>query len=867
MPLIMCRWQRIVLRIGIVLLVMVGLLALAAQLFVAPQIKSQLIAAVEDHLHATLTIGKIRYRIPFTVHLYNVHLIGHPENHGGEDLLSASQINLSLASLPLGKGPVVIEHLAVIDPAVHVVREPDGKIAGLDLIKPEESQHPRGPIKLSDLLRLRRFSLRNGSIALTDETPDAPLGPTEWRNINSDMTLTQNSASLYFFHFTLANGGVAGGTINGSFDVDSLQLKISRFAASVQANSVAGQSQTLPPELRDLLQRFDVGGSIAFSGAGDIPLKSPENATFTSELSLTGAKATAADGLRLDDLRVKLTADRVGALIGGLATTRPVTVKLSEFDAKAGGASLRIRPTTAHYEPQNGHWSLNGITGSFDSPVNGSQPPPWGLTGHSDFHVDVVTTPHDGLAALLGSLTLANISIRPPGVEPVSGLTGRAELGAVSGSDGTPVGAIVLHDVSVYYGKDHWLLNRAQIPLAPLPGRIQIDRIDGQMQFASPPMHYPGDMGDVMDQLRPGGPFTMTGTGAMQWTLESGPHYSPLWELTIKPDISRITTNPSERAGESTTSSLTLLDGRLPLTQIVGELLLTKHAFDLRHLSGRALGGDMNLSVDARVADPVVYQGKLTLTHASIEQAAALADDNPSAANLPTGDGDLTLNFFSRPAALSTTKAAATRAASTNPDAPNETLQALVDVLGGDGKLHVTNGNLWSVPAFKNLTGRMKLAKEAFTAGEGGGVFSIINRSIYIRRGAVNMPAIGLDGSGTVTFTRQLNVDVIAAPLGNWRHDLEQTGIPIVSGAMAVIAGGLERAVNGAQMLLYQFRISGSADNPKVIAVPTPFLTNSAAAVFAAMLHPGGQTQFIDTVNEQATTAPADPSTTPSTAP
>ena len=728
------RWKRILLWTTCILFGIVGLIALAAQIFIAPQIESQLIAAVEDHLHATIRVGKIRYHIPFTVHLYDVKLIGHPEINGGVELLSARRINISLASIPWGKGPVIIQRLAIIDPSAHIVRQPDGSIAGLDLVKPTGEQHPHGPMKLSDLLQLRRFMMRDGTVVVIDHTPHGTLGPTEWKNIDSDMLLTQNSPSLYSFHFTIANGGVAAASVNGSFDVDTLQLKVNRLAASVQASPGQAEPASLPPEVRHLLAQYNVGGSISFSGAGDIPLLSPSNSTFTSELSLSNAQARTVDGLHLDDLRVKLQADRAG----GKATTRPVTVKLTQFDAMAGGAKFHVQPTTGRFDPVSGHWSVNGITGSFDSPVNGSSPPPWDLTGHGDFHADLITRPKDGLAAMLGTLTLLDIAIKPPGVEPISGLSGHAELGAVDSPNGSTVGAIVLHDVAINYGKDHWNLKRAQIPLAPLPGRVQIDRIEMQMQFASPAMRYPGDFGDVMDQLRPAGSYSMTGTGAMQWVDQPDPHYSPIWEMTIQPNV--------DSSGISD-CSLGLLEGRLPVTKIIGELLLTKHAFDLRHLTGKALGGDLTISVNARVADPVTYQGHLDLNHASIEEAARLASDEKNSENLPTGDGHLVLDFFSRPAP------GPTHAPTTNSDPDNATIQQLVDVLGADGRLHVVNGNLYSVAAVKNLTGKMKLAKEAFTAGEGGGVFSIINRAIYIKRGAVNMPALGLDGSGTVTFT------------------------------------------------------------------------------------------------------------------
>jgi len=84
-----------------------------------------------------------------------------------------------------------------------------------------------------------------------------------------------------------------------------------------------------------------------------------------------------------------------------------------------------------------------------------------------------------------------------------------------------------------------------------------------------------------------------------------------------------------------------------------------------------------------------------------------------------------------------------------------------------------------------------------------------------------------------------LNLDVVVAPLADWRDKLKETRIPILSDAVGEVAGAIQKLLNTAtSTLLYEFRVGGDLKDVKVTTVPAPVLTDAAATIFGKMLNP-----------------------------
>jgi hypothetical protein len=311
---------------------------------------------------------------------------------------------------------------------------------------------------------------------------------------------------------------------------------------------------------------------------------------------------------------------------------------------------------------------------------------------------------------------------------------------------------------------------------------------------------------------------------------DDGPGYSPEWNLNISTD----------------NGNLALLDERLPVTRLKGQMLATKHAISIPALQGTLLGGGMDLVGTARVVEPIVYQGEFNVHGANVAQFAEVFKIKAPDGTEPAGSGTLKFKFFSQSPSPTT---ATTNPATTQPASESDEWLGL---LGGEGSIQIDNGNLWALPVLESLSKHTRSAREALTAGEAAAIFTLANRTIYFKHAAVYSPALGLQGSGRASFDGTIDLDVIAAPLGDWKKKLAETDIPFFSRVLSSAAGTFEKLVGSATSeLLYHFRVTGSRENPIVQTIPAPFLTDQAASLFAKMLHHDNDAKLIDSVGEK----------------
>jgi hypothetical protein len=811
--------------LALLLLVPCALAVATWHWIVTPMILQKLEATVSAHLDALLTVGEITYRPPFTVHLYDVHFRAHPtQSGGGTELLAARRIDLSLAQLPLGRGPLVIQQFGLDGVTLHIIRNTAGIPLGLDLAKPSDAPASPMAMKLSDVLRLRHFSLKDGMLIYQDQR-NPHTAPTRWQGINSEIALAPKSNSLYEFQLHASDAPIARANIQGTLDVDSFLLGITKCKVLVDSRDEqsSAASDPLPAELRGWVHRYAVKGTISLESAGSIPLNDPQKASFTADLGIAGGRATLPDGgEKLDDLQFATHLD----FQTHDTAPKQVKIQLRKFRARSGGAILTLGAAVALIDP-TGKWSVNGVSGSLDTtPGNHG---PWGLTGQANFHVDLSHHPSSNQTPFTGAMNLIDVNLQPPGLAaPVKDLTGTIQFSASDPDDRQ----IDFLKCSAYFGGDHLELTHAQVSLAQSPDRILVNDIQCNLDLVQDAPPCPGDLGPILQTFQPSGPFNLTGTVVMRHVIrDDGPGYSPEWDLNISTD----------------NGALSLVDERLPITAIKGHMLATKHAISIPGLEGTMLGGTMNFAGTARVVEPIVYQGQFTVRGSSVEQFSRAFKLKSPDGTEPSGVANLKFKFFSRALTPSTDTSA------TQPDsAASDEADEWLSLLGGDGSLQIDNGNLWALPVLHSLTGRTRVAREALTAGEAAAIFSVANRTIYFKHLAVYSPALGLQGSGSETFAGMLNLDVIAAPLGDWKEKLAETDIPFFSHALASAAGSIEKLVGSATSeLLYHFRITGTRDNPKVETIPAPFLTDSAANLFAKMIHHDSNSKLVDAVNEK----------------
>jgi hypothetical protein len=811
--------RRFLTRLRVIGLVLGGFLlafAVIAELTIAPTLRRKLESAVAAHLDASLSIGRLTYRPPFTVHLYDVKFIAHPgQRGGGAELLSARRIDLSLAKLPLGEGPIVIERFALDGLTVHVIRNADGKYLGLDLGRGSgtASSSPEA-MKLSDVLRLRHFSLKDGTLIYQDES-----GPTRWGGLSSEITLAPQSASLYGFELSAADAPIATANLNGNIDVNSLFLQIKSFTASVQSSDPAstGIPDSLPPALREVLHRYSVLGKISLRAMGTIPLNNPDLASITADFGIAGASAQLPDhSEKLSDLAL---ATHIESNTPG-TNGEPIRIDLTHFRAVSRGAILHLSSAVLTADPSIGKWSISGLFGSLDAPPENHGP--WALTGHADFHADIAHDDRSDQTPITGAVNLIGINLSPPGLAaPLQNFTGSLHFSGTDAHDRQ----ITLQNFTADYGGDRLALDHAKVTLDHFPDSIDISGIQSHLDLVQDAPQCPGDLGAILKSFQPSGDFQITGTAVMRHVIrDDGPGYSPDWNLNVSTE----------------NGDLALMDEQLPLTNINCTMLATKSTISVASLHGTLLGGAMSLVGKARVVEPINYEGDFNVQGASVQRFAQSFKIPAEGGHLPTGVANLRFQFAS--------SASPTTAGAQGDSDADEWLSPLA----GDGSLQIDDGNLWTLPVLQRLSGHTKIASESLTAGEAAAIFSIADRTIHFKRLAVYSPALGLQGSGTESFGGNLDLDIVAAPLGDWKQKLAETDIPFFSRVLSSAAGGLEKLVGSATSeLLYHFRITGTREDPIVQTIPAPFLTDYAANLFSKMMHHDDNTKLVDSVGDK----------------
>ena len=222
------------------------------------------------------------------------------------------------------------------------------------------------------------------------------------------------------------------------------------------------------------------------------------------------------------------------------------------------------------------------------------------------------------------------------------------------------------------------------------------------------------------------------------------------------------------------------------------------------NVQGDFLDGTINLRGNVNFNRPVKYQVDFSVADFDVEKLA----------NSPLIPG-----FIAKIAGLGNVNA---RLSGTIPiDGTRASEQ-----FNADGTARITGGRFGGSGWLTAIADRIGIGCESLTTGDAAALISIANRTVTFRRAAINTAALGLQGKGTITFDGDADLDIIAAPLGDWRQHIQNTNIPIISDVAGDIAGRLQRMVSATSSLLYEFQVTGKLPSPQVRTIPTPALTN-----------------------------------------
>ncbi len=222
-----------------------------------------------------------------------------------------------------------------------------------------------------------------------------------------------------------------------------------------------------------------------------------------------------------------------------------------------------------------------------------------------------------------------------------------------------------------------------------------------------------------------------------------------------------------------------------PIQNIAGNMQITGNRVRFWNASGDLLAGHATAAGTFKFDKPTTYDVTIGAQSIDLAQVAAMPAWNDRGLRL-TGSADLT-------AKLSGTLS-------------HDTQQMLTD-LKAQVESDITGMNLWKSPVLTAIANTVGAQGTTMSQGNGAFVCSIADRTVTFQRGAIHTKLLGLQGKGTIGFDAVANMDIIAAPLGNWRASINKHENPADRRCRGQFRRG--PAEDGEQIEPIALRISG----------------------------------------------------------
>jgi hypothetical protein len=165
-----------------------------------------------------------------------------------------------------------------------------------------------------------------------------------------------------------------------------------------------------------------------------------------------------------------------------------------------------------------------------------------------------------------------------------------------------------------------------------------------------------------------------------------------------------------------------------------------------------------------------------------------------------------------------------------------------LDLLTSDGTFEILDGEFYELPVLSQIAAAIPFNKDAGKVGQAAARFTIANQEIQFKPLAVSAPMLGLHGQGKISFDGQLDFKAVAAPLADWKNQLQKSKIPLLDSVGAELAGGIQKVLDSTTgKLLYQFKITGNRSKPVVTPEAVPILTEDGMNLLKNMINGTGR--------------------------
>lgn len=831
------RWPRVLAMI----IAGLFLLAVVASGVIGGMFRARMAAAVKQATGADLEVADSWYLPPLGVSLHGVRVVKTGPAGSRTELFTAARVVLKLSRRPKKGEPVLIRRLAISAPYIRIIREaasgaPGAAISDAPRTIPSGSATESSPaaspgsvasrpvaraaaprVSLSSKFRLERLDISDGQITYEDRIGEHGA-PVVLDNIHGQITPRSSNGADYDFQVQADDPGRAHFISAGAMNIDQALLSVAKFQLSAHLAALAEQLP-MPQAWRLSTSANATNGTLKVHASASVPLRDFRHAVYRGTLSLENARTILP--------KVHLTVPRADAVFSFhnlREGDHPGAVaQVERLDLAVVHTLFHLDGGTFSAMGREGGWKLAALQGRLD--VQDGVPALDAMRLHGRWTFTAAAGGPWNFRKLPSPIDV----IRPRVVAYPRDVSVQPRLFPlpVEHINGGPVellgGVIRMQNLIADYGGDKVLLDSARITLddprqqarwRDLSRQVKVEGITGAVVFQQPGPRWPAGLGAVIAQLRPVGTFAV---GGESWYAIN--RRLPGEMLKPKPDyFFRVST-----AG----GAFALTSHKIPVTDIHGDATVSPMLINVTRFRGRALDGLMDADAKITPSLPVRYQGNLGLYNIDLAKLSADFDLREGTRGPVRGKGF-----------LKTRVAGAGRNGAIPP----------MNSLTAAGEFEVIDGNFGTLTTVRAAADKVAKPDDPLD-GQAAGVFSIKDRVVTLKRAAIGNPTFGLQGSGTITFDKRLNLHVVAAPLGDWGDALRQSNIPIIDGIASNIAGAIQQVFNGAQrVFLWDIRIEGTTSAPKVQTTPAPVITEPVAALFSQMLGGKKDQHLIDAI-------------------
>lgn len=247
----------------------------------------QLVGIASTYIEPAIDFKRIQYTYPGTVVLSDVTFTASDRTR----VVTLNTLTITLAEVPKIGSPLKIERVELQTPTINLISHPGGGFKGLvpfvKNVPGRESAQTPTEFRLSNILELRKFILKNGTVVY-DAGGGQPVMKLD--GITTEMNIKPITIGGEGGWYELAfNAGKAPGVemnVKGQLNLDTSVARITDAAVEVALDDKTMQG--LPPQLQATLRAAEARGKLAARISGTVPA----NAWRTSELQ---GKVTLAD--------------------------------------------------------------------------------------------------------------------------------------------------------------------------------------------------------------------------------------------------------------------------------------------------------------------------------------------------------------------------------------------------------------------------------------------------------------------------------------------------------------------------------------------------------------------------------------------